>query len=158
MTLQPPGSPSASPHDVSNLAIALITALVTLLVAVASAIAGYFISSIRERETNWRSLKIEFYKDFISTHAGIVDGDATGEDRLKFSRSCNRLSLIASRGVLKALDDYLSQISVSNSARTAETEDILRRKLIWEMRKDIGYVPYKTTFSEFKAPFRTSGN
>jgi len=29
-----------------------------------SAAMGYFISKTRERETNWRNLKIEFYKEF----------------------------------------------------------------------------------------------
>ncbi len=135
-----------------------MSAFNTLVIAIASAIMGYFISNIREKQTNWRNLKIEFYKEFVSTHAGMADGDATNEDRLRFSRSCNKLSLVASNGVLTVLAAYLREISISNQNRSTEQEADLRRKLIWAMRKDIGYPPAHTSLQEFDPPFQTSGN
>jgi hypothetical protein len=130
----------------------------TVLIAVISAVAGYVVSKIRERQTNWRNLKFEFYKEFISAHSGMVDEDATDNNRIEFSRSCNRIALVASTEVLNLLNAYLSEISISNPSRRVENEIELRKKLIWAMRRDIGYLPSGIALAQFNPPFQTSGN
>lgn len=135
-----------------------MSAFITLIIAVVSAILGYLVSNIREKQTNWRNLKIELYRDFISAHAGMADEDATDNDRLEFSRSCNGIALVASREVLDLLNAYLAEIAISNRSRRIEKEMALRKRLIWEMRKDIGYLPANLSLAEFDPPFRTSGN
>jgi hypothetical protein len=135
-----------------------MSAFTTLIVAIASAVLGYLVSNIREKQTNWRNLKIELYRTFIIAHSGMADGDATDKERFEFSRSCNSISLVASRKVLDLLNAYLREISISNRDRRVDNEINLRRKLIWEMRKDLGYLPARTSLTEFDPPFQTSGN
>lgn len=135
-----------------------MTAFTTLIVAIVSATLGYLVSNIREKQTNWRNLKIELYKEFIGAHSGMAAGDATDHDRLEFSWACNKIALVANKDVLNFLNAYLKEISISNRDRRTEKEIELRKRLIWEMRRDLGYLPARSALGEFDPPFQTSGN
>jgi len=134
--------------------IGLIGVAVGLLV---KPISEYFSSKTREHETNWRSLRIEFYKEFVLSLAALEHADATAEERLRFNRASNSLPLVASTRVLNAMIGLREELTTPVNKRRPGVEDEIRKKLIWEMRKDIGYLPAKARYEDFSAPFWTSG-
>lgn len=127
------------------LAVALLGLAGSLLVAVVT----YWLSKQRDLEAERRKEKLAYYKAFIESLSGIVEGDATPEGHLAFSRATNNLLLFAPQVVLIALNAFRSEISISNApSRMREKHDSLLAKLLLAMRRDIGVLPVdeRTTF------------
>ena len=136
---------------------------VSILIAIIGAIAGlmtaaltYAFTKRREREADWRKLKLEMYREFTTAMAGMAEGDATSKDKMRFNVASNSLHLIASKSAVDALDAFRQEISMSNQNRSTETHDRLLSLLFWEIRQDLGNVPTENPES-FKVKLYTSG-
>ena len=115
----------------------------SILVAVIGAIAGlltaaltYAVTKQREREADWRKLKL-MYREFTTAMAGMAEGDATSEDKMRFNVASNSLHLIASKSAIDALDAFRREISASNQNRSQEAHDRLLSLLFWKIRRDL---------------------
>lgn len=117
--------------------IAIISATAGLITASVT----YAITKRREREADWRKLKLEMYREFTLGVAGIAGRDATDENKKRFNTASNALHLIGSKEVVRALHAFRLQISERNTDRSIEAHDLLLSILFWEIRGDLGTQP-----------------
>ena len=115
--------------------------LLTIISSIFAAGSVYVFTKWRERESEWRKDKREYYKTFIASFSENVEGDATEEGKLAFNRATNNLSLIAPQRVVEALIAYRKEISFSNTNRQQDRHDELFSRLLYEMRRDLGISP-----------------
>lgn len=132
--------------------VALISAVAGLLIAAFT----YAFTKRREREADWRKLKLEMYREFTNAMAGMAEGDAGNEDKKRFNVASNSLHLIASKGTIDALESFRLEISIRNQHRSMEAHDKLLSLLFWEIRRDLGELPTENP-ADFKVKLWTSG-
>ncbi|HEY8027265.1 MAG TPA: hypothetical protein VIF60_22170 [Burkholderiaceae bacterium] len=130
------------------MAAEIVTALIATSGAILLAAFTYWSTKKREREAEIRKEKLEHYKEFVASLSGIVLGESTPDDQRAFSRACNKLNLVAPQIVIKALQGFQQEITVSNESRSQDRHDILMSRLFFEMRKDLGITP-KDADSDF---------
>jgi hypothetical protein len=115
----------------------LIPAFVSLATAFVVAIVTNFFTKRREREADWRKLKLEQYREYMLALSGVVTGRVTREAQLRYADAVNSMNLVAPQKVLLALQDFQKEISYLNKRRSDERHDKLLSLLVWEMRKDL---------------------
>ena len=75
------------------------TPILTAVIAAATAltVAGFtnYLTKARERESEWRKLKLERYREYVSALSGIVEGSATSEAHKRYADAVNELQLVA---------------------------------------------------------------
>lgn len=120
---------------------AIVTALIALLGSITVAAITYWSTKSREREAEWRKEKLVYYKVFIESLSGIVEGDASPEGHRSFAKATNNLLLFAPQAVIVTLNDFRHEISVSNAHRTQDDHDRLLAALLLAIRRDIGVSP-----------------
>ena len=116
----------------------------TLLVGILSAATaltvfagGYSLNRRRDRDLEWRKLKLEHYKDYLAALSGITGRRSTAEAQARYADAFNSLALVAPASVLKALYLFNDQTRISNSTRTPERYNQLLNTLVRELRRDI---------------------
>ncbi len=119
----------------------VITAIVGAFGSLAVAFLTYWSAKRREREAEWRKEKLAYYKAFVESMSGIVEGDATPEGHRLYAKTTNNLLLFAPQPVIAALNEYRSEISLSNQRRSDEVHDKLLAVLLLAIREDIGVSP-----------------
>ncbi len=120
---------------------AIVTALIALLGSIFAAVLTYWFAKQREREAEWRKEKLAYYKAFIESLSGIVEGDSSPEGHKSFAKATNNLLLFAPQTVIASLDEFRHEIRISNINRSAEEHDRLLAALLLAMRRDIGVSP-----------------
>lgn len=120
---------------------AIVTALIALFGSVLVAALTYWSTKLREREAEWRKEKLAYYKTFIESLSGIVEGDSSPDGHKSFAKATNNLLLFAPHTVIRALNEFRNEISISNKNRTQEEHDRLLAVLLDAMRRDIGVSP-----------------
>ena len=135
---------------------AVATSLIGLIGSLLLAAFTYGSTKRRERDAEWRKEKLVYYKAFIESLSGIVEGDETPEGHKLYAKTTNNLLLFAPQSVIKALNAYRSETSVSNPNRSRETHDTLLTKLLIMIRKDVGVRPADDA-TTFRAVLWTSG-
>lgn len=117
------------------------TPLLTAVIAAATAltVAGLtnFLTKSRERESEWRKLKLERYREYVSALSGVVEGSATSEAQARYAAAINELQLVAPPPVLRTLKSFLAYTSYRNPHKTQERHDELLNELILAMRRDL---------------------
>jgi hypothetical protein len=116
----------------------IAVAIIAAFASIAGAALSFFFSMRKEREADWRKVKFEHYREFMTALAAIVGSDATPEGHLRFAQISNTAQLVASRQVIEALHAYRDENSVSNVNRSQDKVDTLLSRLIREMRADLG--------------------
>ncbi len=119
----------------------VIAAFISLIGSLVVAVATYWLSKQREREADWRKEKLAYYKAFVESINGIIEGDASPEGHRAFSKATNNLLLFAPQSVIESLNALRHEIRRSNTNRTQEKHDKLLAVLILEIRRDIGMFP-----------------
>ena len=118
-----------------------ITSLLGLFGSILVAVFTYWSTKQRERDAEWRKEKIVYYKTFIESISGIVEGDETPEGHKHYAKATNNLLLFAPQSVIEALTDFRLENSVSNKDRSHEKHDKLLAALLLAIRQDIGVHP-----------------
>jgi hypothetical protein len=134
----------------------IVTALISIFGAVVAAAASYWFTKQREREAEWRKEKLVHYKAFVESLSGIIEGESTSEGLRSFAKACNNLLLFAPQSVSEALDQFKSEIRISNKNKSQEKHDRLLAVLLIEIRKDLKIRPADDP-SSFKALLWASG-
>jgi hypothetical protein len=116
----------------------------------------YAVTKRREREADWRKLKLEMYREFTTAMAGMAEGDAGDKEKMRFNVASNSLHLIASKRTVDALEAFRYEIRASNDNRSGEAHDRLLSRLFWEIRRDLGDVPTERP-EDFEMKLYTSG-
>jgi len=119
----------------------IATAIIAASGAILLAGASYWFTKKRERDAELRKEKLEHYKEFAASLSGVISGEFTAEGQRAFSRACNKLNLVAPQSVLRALQEFQTEIKFSNTAHSKERHDKLMSALFYELRKDLGISP-----------------
>ena len=115
----------------------LIVGLISATTAVVLAMAGYTLNRRRDRELEWRKLKLERYQEFIASLSGIVGRRSTDEGQARYADAFNSLILVAPAPVLKALQAFNNEQRIDNPGRTAAAYGKLQNELLQQLRRDI---------------------
>jgi len=115
--------------------LAAISGVTIVTGAVVTAVLTYLFTKRREREADWRKLKLDQYKEFVSALSGIVEGRETPEAHLRYVDAVNSLTLVASPDVLRALYAYMDYSR--NTDKTLEQHDRILTNLMNALRQDV---------------------
>ena len=110
---------------------------VAVVVAVLTAGSTYFLTRKREREADWRKMKLDYYKEFVAAFSGIVEGRMTPESEVRYHDAFNSIGMVASPAVLSAVQELQAQISPTNFARTRESHDRKYSEMMNALRQDL---------------------
>jgi len=116
----------------------------TILIAVISGGAGLALAAVshafnkrRDREAEWRKLKLDHYKEYVAALSGVVGERSTAESQARYSDAVNSMVLIAPPAVLRALYEFQDEIRVSNQTKSAQRHDETLAGLLREIRQDV---------------------
>jgi hypothetical protein len=117
------------------------TGIITALVSAASVVAGagltYYLTKRREQELEWRKLKLEHYKSFMSALSCVVGSRTNTENQSKYADAVNTLQLVAPEQVLVALYNFQREISRANASKTVISHDAALTRLLRAIRADV---------------------
>lgn len=117
---------------------AVLSGAVAVAAAVVTASLTYALTRKREREADWRKLKLANYTEYVAALSGNVEGrKITPEVQARYTDAVNTMGLVASPDVLKALYAFLDETSYRNLARSRNRHDELLNDLMNSMRQDI---------------------
>jgi hypothetical protein len=120
---------------------AVATSLIGLVGSILVAAFAYWLTKRREREAEWRKEKLTYYKAFIESLSGAIEGDDTPEGHRLYAKATNNLLLFAPQSVIEAVDAYRAENAISNVGRTMEAHNRLLARMLLAIREDIGVHP-----------------
>lgn len=125
-----------------------LSVFASIIGAVLVAGVSYLFTKWREREAQWRKVKLEYYKEYTASLSGIIEGEDTIEGQQRFALAKNNLNLVAPQAVLQALDALHQATKKANGAINRELHDRLLSNLFYEIRRDMRISPKddKATF------------
>jgi hypothetical protein len=115
----------------------VIVALISGAVAILGIVFGYILNKRREREAEWRKLKLEHYKDYVAALSGIVNHTSGNLEQTRYSNAFNGLTLVAPPPVLKTLYAFQQESSIGNKNKSRERNLALMEEMLREIRKDV---------------------
>lgn len=114
-----------------------VVATISATTALAVAALSYSFNKRREREAEWRQLKLTHYKEYVSALSDVVGQRSTPASQARYSAAANFMTLVASPVVLRTLYAFQDEIRISNPDRTAEKHDATLSALLREIRRDV---------------------
>ena len=117
--------------------VALFAAIVAAGTSIVVAVVGHAFTKRRERELEWRKLKLEHYQEYVAALSGIAGRRSNPEAQARYADAFNAMMLIAPSTVLKALYEFQEETRINNPNRTFERYESLHDALISLMRRDI---------------------
>jgi cellobiose-specific phosphotransferase system component IIC len=114
----------------------LMPAIIAGALAIVAVILTNHFTRKRDRDADWRKIKLEYYNEFMSALAGNVIGRATSEDVTRFHDALHTIGLVASAHVILALKAFQAEISIENKNRDPVRHDPLLTVLVRAMRAD----------------------
>lgn len=117
--------------------ISIITTIISILWWILIASITYYLTKIKEQESEWRKEKLKIYIEFIESLSWITDCEWSYENDIKFAKCCNNLYLFAPLKVLSALKIFQKEVAITNTNKSFEKYTQTLGNLISEIRKDI---------------------
>jgi hypothetical protein len=117
-------------------AAVVISSLVAGTVSLIVAFSAHIFGAKRDREAEWRKIKLEQYREFTAALSGVVHQGADELAQRRYADAVNNLILIAPHKVLEALYAFQDEISISNKQRSALKYEALFSDLARHMRQD----------------------
>jgi hypothetical protein len=136
------------------------TVIVTATTAVSVAALSYVFAKRRERDAEWRKLKLDHYKEFVAALSGVVGERANATAQRRFSDAVNAMVLVAPSAVLRALYAFHDEVRTGNETRTLDGHDNALKALLREIRRDVHPSPPRDdgiTFRLLDAPSDDAG-
>jgi len=90
----------------------------------------------RDRDAEWRKVKLEQYREFTAALSGVVHHSADESSQRRFADAVNNMILIAPSQVLEALYAFQDEISFKNTRRDPARYEKLFSDLSRQMRLD----------------------
>lgn len=119
----------------------MVSVLTTTVLSACAAIAAAFVTSQltrrREREAEWRKLKLAQYQELIRAISTNLIGRWTPASTALYSDAYNSTLVFAPLPVVNALQRYQDEITCSNQAPDIETQYQRCHELICAIREDI---------------------
>jgi len=116
----------------STLTTTIITTILSSITAVAVTLLVNVSAIRREREAEWRKLKLDRYQEFIAALSEVVGSRSTAgrERKERYANAVNSLILVASDAARGAIYRYQDETSISG-------KQLLLKTRVDEIRKDI---------------------
>lgn len=115
----------------------MTVAVISSIAAVIVAALTYLLAKRREREAEWRKLKLDHYKEYVAALSAIVGSRATEDLHGRYSDAFNALVLVAPGTVLQELYEFQRVTSIGNTKWTFEQHDAALAKVLRAVRRDI---------------------
>jgi hypothetical protein len=115
----------------------LLVGIISAVTALTVAVAGYRLNRRRDRDLDWRKLRLEHYSAYLSALSGITGRRSTPEAQAQYADAFNSLVLVAPAPVLEALYAFHEEQRTNNPARTPQGYERCHNALIRELRRDI---------------------
>lgn len=115
----------------------VLVAAISAGTALSVAAITYALNKRREREAEWRKLKLEHYKEYIAALSGAVGSRSDLSSQVRYSDSVNSMTLVAPPAVLRALYQFQDVIRYNNPAKTQDSHDQALSILLREIRRDV---------------------
>lgn len=119
----------------------IIVAIITVVGSIVAAAITSYLTKAKDREAEWRAVKLTHYKRFMTALSAIVGPKPTDAERITFADAANDIFLVGSPAVLVALRGYLDETADSNTGKTLDRHDELLTVLIFAIREDLGRKP-----------------
>jgi hypothetical protein len=140
----------------------LISGALSVLAALGTVALTHYFGRMRDREADWRKMKLEHYKEYVAALSGTVHHGYDGAVQRRYSDAANALALVAPTKVLTALYALLDETSVRNQNPTLARYESLLSSLLRSMREDCHPKPPKDgsefTFRTINVPPEKKGN
>jgi hypothetical protein len=120
----------------SEIFVAMITVSGSILLAATS----YYFTKRQQREATWRELKINHYKELLSSISDLAVDNSDVDAHQRFAKSMNTLALIAPQDVVTSMLAFHDGVKESNSNISDKQHDELLANLLITIRKDIRLV------------------
>lgn len=131
---------------------ALVAAVVSGLVSISAVFLSDLFGRRRDREGEWRKLKLEQYQEFTLALSNAVHRKVDDAAKRRYADAVNSLALIAPPEVLAALYAFQDETSYRNQDRSQSQYEQRLSTLFREMRRDCQPKPPKDSSD---AIFRT---
>jgi hypothetical protein len=115
----------------------ILVAAISASAALAAAALSYLFHKRRDRETEWRKLKLEHYKEYVLALSGILDRRSTPDLQARYADAMNLMTLIAPPMVLRALYEFQDETRVSNKNKSPQRYEVVLTALLREIRRDV---------------------
>ncbi len=116
---------------------ATFVAIISAATAIAVAALTYIFAKRRERESDWRRLKLDHYKEFVAALSGVVGERSTPANQGRYADAVNAMTLVAPPSALRALYAFQDEVRFSNPTKSAQGHDEKLSALLREIRRDI---------------------
>jgi hypothetical protein len=90
----------------------------------------------RDREAEWRKVKLEQYREFTAALSSIVHRGSDESSQRRYADAINNMILIAPSQVLESLYAFQDEISFKNTRRDPARYETLFSELARQMRLD----------------------
>ena len=96
--------------------VVLLTAAISGAVSIAGVVMSYLLSKRKEREADWRKLKLERYDEYVTALSGVVKGgELSLEAQARYATAVNGIALVAPLPILRALYAFQDEKSGGNT-------------------------------------------
>jgi len=115
-----------------------------VLVAGISASAGFgssfaqlFFNKRSEREGQWRKLKLDHYKEYISALSGVVSRRSTAGSQARYADAVNLMTLVAPPVVCVHYTNFRTRLGKAMRRSPQQRHNELLTTLLREIRRDV---------------------
>jgi len=116
---------------------AVLVAGISASAALAVASLSYFFNKRSEREGQWRKLKLDHYKEYISALSGVVSRRSTAGSQARYADAVNLMTLVAPPVVLACTIRIFGRGWASNAAKSQQRHNETLTTLLREIRRDV---------------------
>ncbi len=115
---------------------ASVAALIAGAVSLAVAVLAHLFTKKRDRESDWRKLKLDTYKEYVLALSGVVHTGRDQSSQRRYADAVNSFVLVAPPNVLRALYAFQDEISYKNDSKDLGRYEVLFSDLARLMRLD----------------------
>ena len=127
----------------------VLVAVISSGAALAVAAISYAFNKKREREAEWRKVKLEHYREYMAALSAVVGHRSNDTAQTRYSDAVNTMALVAPRDVLRALYAFQDEIRMSNANHSQANHDLRLGDLLRAIRRDVHPKPPDDTGINF---------
>jgi hypothetical protein len=115
----------------------VVVAIISAGAALAAASVSYALNKQRDREAEWRKMKLEHYREYMAAVSAVVGHRSNDLAQTRYSDAVNTMALVAPAPVLRALYAFQEEVRMSNANHSKDSHDRRLSDLLREIRRDV---------------------
>jgi hypothetical protein len=127
----------------------VLVAIISSGAALAVAAMTYAFNKKREREAEWRKVKLDHYREYMAALSAVVGRRSNDMAQTRYSDAVNTMALVAPPDVLRALYAFQEEIRMSNANHSQANHDLRLGDLLRTIRQDVHPKPPDDTGINF---------